>query len=145
MQLIYGGTVCHWKHWIPCELRNVKEESLEGHMGGIPWKASWSIFSYVFSQCGMKISQKKKKGKMYPMYCIAVWEAAFWNYMRMGALGPLSKRRERPPDLLRIFIKWCIQRSSKWWSKNYPVTLWILCFEDLVHNCSSYMEVDASS
>lgn len=39
-------------------------------MGGIPWKASQSIFSYVFSQCRMKISQKKKKNRQDLSYVL---------------------------------------------------------------------------
>jgi len=39
--------------------------------------------------------------------------------MRMGALGPPSKRRKRPSGLLCIFMKWCFHESSKRYSRNY--------------------------
>lgn len=67
--LFSGGTVGHWKHWIPRGLKNVKEEYLEGAMDDIPWKTSWSICSYVFSQCMMKTS--KKMGCIHLMHCMA--------------------------------------------------------------------------
>lgn len=49
-------------------VKEIKEESLEGHMGGIPWKASQNIFSYVFSQCGMKIPKKTRQDLSYVLY-----------------------------------------------------------------------------
>lgn len=104
-------------------------------------------FSYVFPQCGVKISQREKKNRQdvsYELYdCMK--DSEFWNYTRMGALRPHHNRRKRPWDLLHIFIKWRFQRSSKWYSKNYTIMLGILCFEGLAHDCSSYVEVNASS
>lgn len=51
---------------MPCGLKNIKEEHLEGTMGVTSWKTSRSIFCYVFSQSVMKRS--KKSGCIYAVY-----------------------------------------------------------------------------